>query len=78
MKVMDVEEGEVITTPMTFISTNHATLYNNAEPVFCDIESDTLNIDANKIEPLITKRTKAIVVVHYGGYPCDMEKILGQ
>jgi len=76
MKVMDVEGGEVITTPMTFISTNHAILYNNAEPVFCDIEADTLNINANKIEPLITKRTKAIVVVHYGGYPCDMEKIL--
>ena len=48
MKVMDVEEGEVITTPMTFISTNHAILYNNAVPVFCDIEADTLNIDANK------------------------------
>ena len=48
MKVMDVEGGEVITTPMTFISTNHAILYNNAEPAFCDIEADTLNIDANK------------------------------
>jgi len=48
MKVMGVEGGEVITTPMTFISTNHAILYNNAEPVFCDIEADTLNIDANK------------------------------
>ena len=53
MKVMDVEEGEVITTPMTFISTNHAILYNNAEPVFCDIEADTLNINATKIEALM-------------------------
>lgn len=76
LKVMNVEGGEVITTPMTFISTNHAILYNNAEPVFCDIEPDTLNIDAKKIKPLVTKRTKAIVVVHYGGYACDMDVIL--
>lgn len=76
MKVMAVEGGEVITTPMTFVSTNHAILYNNAIPVFCDIEADTLNIDANKIEPLISERTKAIIVVHYGGYAVDMDKVL--
>jgi len=76
MKVMEVAGGEVITTPMTFISTNHAILYNNATPVFCDIEEDTLNIDPLKIEPLITSRTKMIVAVHYGGYACDMDKIL--
>jgi len=76
MKVMGVEKGEVITTPMTFVSTNHAILYNNASPVFCDIEADTLNIDVNKIEALITKRTKAIVVVHYGGYAVDMDKVM--
>jgi len=61
---------------MTFISTNHAILYNNAEPVFCDIEADTLNIDAIKIEELITEKTKAIMCVHYVGYTCNMEKIL--
>lgn len=76
MKVMNVEGGEVISTPMTFVSTNHAILYNNAVPVFCDIEPDTLNIDAHKIETLITEKTKAIVVVHYGGYPVDMDRIL--
>ena len=76
MKIMDIEGKEVITTPMTFISTNHSILYCNADPVFCDIEPDTLNIDANKIESLITKRTHAIVCVHYGGYACDMGKIL--
>jgi perosamine synthetase len=76
MKVMDVDGGEVITTPMTFISTNHAILYNNAVPVFCDIEPDTLNIDAGKIERLITKRTRAIVVVHYGGYAVHMDRVL--
>jgi perosamine synthetase len=76
LMVMDVEKGEVITTPMTFVSTNHAILYNDAEPVFCDIEPDTLNIDVKKIEPLVTKRTKAIVVVHYGGYACDMDPVM--
>lgn len=76
MKVLGVERGEVITTPMTFVSTNHAILYNNAVPVFCDIEADTLNIDANKIEALITKKTKAVVVVHYGGYAVDIDKVM--
>jgi perosamine synthetase len=76
MKVMDIEGGEVITTPMTFISTNHAILYNNATPVFADIEEDTLNIDPSDIERKITKRTKAIVVVHYGGHACDMDRIM--
>lgn len=76
LKVIAVEGGEVITTPMTFISTNHAILYNNAKPVFCDIEADTLNIDADKIAEFITAQTRAIVVVHYGGYACDMDKIL--
>jgi len=76
MLAMKVEGGEVITTPMTFVSTNHAILYTNAEPVFCDIEPDTLNIDAGKIEPLITDKTKAIVAVHYGGYAADMDRIM--
>jgi perosamine synthetase len=76
MEVMGTEDGEVITTPMTFVSTNHAILYNNAKPVFCDIEPDTLNIDASKIEELVTEKTKAIVVMHYGGYACDVDPIL--
>ncbi len=76
MKVMDVAGGEVITTPITFVSTNHAILYNDAIPVFADVQADTLNIDADKIEPLITSKTNAIVVVHYGGYACDMDKIM--
>jgi perosamine synthetase len=61
---------------MTFVSTNHAILYNKGIPVFCDKEPDTLNIDATKIEELITEKTKAIVVVHFGGRACDMDKIM--
>jgi perosamine synthetase len=75
LKVLDVEGGEVITTPMTFVSTNHAILYNKAIPVFADIEPDTLNIDANDVERLISPRTKAIVVVHYGGHAVDLDRI---
>jgi perosamine synthetase len=76
MIVTNAAGGEVITSPMTFVSTNHAILYVGAEPVFCDVEPDTMNIDAQKLEALVTRRTKAIVLIHYGGYACDMETIL--
>ncbi len=76
LKLMGVEGREVITTPLTFVSTNHAILYNDGVPVFCDIEEDTLNIDADRIEALVTDKTAAIVVVHYGGHACRMDEIL--
>ncbi|MBW2059903.1 MAG: DegT/DnrJ/EryC1/StrS family aminotransferase [Deltaproteobacteria bacterium] len=76
LKVMDVEGGEVITTPLTFVSTNMAILYNGAVPVFADIERDTLNIDVGEIEKRITKKTRAVVVMHYGGHACDMDPIM--
>lgn len=76
MMALEVKGSEVITTPMTFVSTNHAILYVDATPVFCDIEEDTLNIDTKKIEALITPKTKALVCVHFGGHACDMEAIL--
>ena len=75
LKVMDLRGGEVLTTPITFISTNHAILYNNARPRFCDVEPDTLNIDFKEIEKNVNKNTKAIIAVHYGGHPCDMDPI---
>jgi len=67
--------SEVITTPYTFVATAAAPLRANAVPVFVDIEEDTVNIDPNKIEEAITPRTKAIIPVHFGGLPCDMDKI---
>jgi len=76
LKVAGVEGAEVITTPMTFVSTNHAILYCNGIPVFADIEPDTLNIDPVDVERKVSSRTKAIVVVHYGGHACDMDRIL--
>lgn len=71
-----VRNAEVITPSMTFVSTNHAVLYNGGLPVFCDIEPDNLNVTADLIAPLVTKKTKAIIVVHYGGYSCDMDPII--
>ncbi len=76
LRVANVEGGEVITTSMTFISTSHAILYNNGIPVFADIEPNTLNIDPEDIRRKVTPKTKAIVVVHYGGHACDMDRIL--
>jgi perosamine synthetase len=76
LKVLDIEDREVITTPMTFVSTNHAILHNKGIPVFTDIQRDTLNIDPKEIEKNVTPKTKAIIIVHYGGHACEMDKIL--
>lgn len=67
---------EVITTPFTFAATGEVIIYAGATPVFVDIEKDTYNIDPDKIEDVITSRTKAIIPVHYAGQPCDMDRIL--
>ena len=67
--------GEVITTPFSFVATTHALNWNGITPVFCDIESRTFNIDPDKIEPLITDKTTAIMPVHVYGNPCDVNKI---
>jgi perosamine synthetase len=66
---------EVIVPPITFISTVHAVSYVGATPVFADVEPDTMNISASDIERKITDRTKAIIVVHLAGHPCDMDAI---
>ena len=67
--------GEVITTPYSFVATSHSLLWNSIKPVFVDIQSDSLNIDPNKIEAAITSQTTAILAVHCYGHPCDIEAI---
>ncbi len=69
------EGDEVIMSPYTFASTGHVACYLGAKPVFVDIEPDTYNIDPAQIEAAISDRTRAILPVHYGGHPCDMEAI---
>jgi perosamine synthetase len=76
MIAAEVEGQEVLTTSMTFVSTNHAILHGGGRPVFCDIEPDTLNINPEEIARKITPTTRAIVVVHYGGHACNMDPIL--
>jgi dTDP-4-amino-4,6-dideoxygalactose transaminase len=66
---------EVITTPMTFISTANSIIYVGAKPVFVDVEPDTGNINADLMEAAITPKTKAILPVHLYGHMCDMKKI---
>lgn len=76
MEVLNIGPGdEVIVPSLTFISTVHAVSYVGATPVFADVEYDTLNVSAAEIERKITAKTKAIIVVHLGGHPCDMEPI---
>ncbi len=66
---------EVIVPSFTFVSTANAFALRGARPVFADIRPDTLNIDEEGIERLITKRTKAVVPVHYAGVGCEMDRI---
>jgi dTDP-4-amino-4,6-dideoxygalactose transaminase len=67
--------GEVITTPFTFPATPHVLTWNNVQPVFCDIDPESLCIDATKLEGLITAKTTGILGVHVYGNPCDVVKI---
>jgi len=69
-------EDEVIVPDFTFVSTVNAFVLRGAKPVFCDIHPDTLNLDENLLERLITPRTKAIFLVHYAGVGCEMNTIM--
>lgn len=68
-------QGEVITTPYSFVATTHSLLWNNITPVFADIDTTTCNLDPEKIEAAITPETRAIMPVHCYGTPCDVERI---
>lgn len=70
------KNDEVITTPRSYISSATSISMQKAIPVFCDINSETQNIDSLKIPQLITKKTKAILCVHLNGMPCDMDNII--
>ena len=66
---------EVITPVFTCTATNIPLLYMDVKPVFSDIQKNTLNIDPKHVKELVNEKTKAIICVHYGGLPCDMEEL---
>jgi len=68
-------EGEIITTPFSFVATTSSIVWQGCKPVFVDIDSKTLNIDPSKIEAAITPSTSAIMATHVFGNPCDVEAI---
>ncbi|AQG79657.1 DegT/DnrJ/EryC1/StrS family aminotransferase [Spirosoma montaniterrae] len=74
LKALDITK-EVITTPFSYVATTNALLWEGCTPVFADIRPDDFNIDADKIEPLITEHTQAILATHVYGNACQVEQI---
>lgn len=77
LHALGIGEGdEVIVPALTFVATVNPVIYVRAKPVFVDVDIDTWNIEPDEIEKNITKKTKAIIPVHFYGNPCDMDKII--
>jgi dTDP-4-amino-4,6-dideoxygalactose transaminase len=77
LRALNLAPGdEVIVTPRSFIASVSSVVTVGATPVFADVDSDSGNICAQTIEPLITSQTKAIICVHLAGWPCEMDSIL--
>ncbi len=76
MRLLDIHHGDQVIVPtMTFVSTAHVVAYNLATPVFADVDPTTLNIDVEDVERKITPATRAIIPVHYGGRPVDIDAL---
>jgi len=75
MRALDLLEGEVITTPFTWVANCNAIQWERCQPVFVDVDPGSFNINPDKIEAAITKRTRAILGVHVFSCPCDVERI---
>jgi len=77
VRALGIREGdEVITTPFSFVASANVMLYERAKPVFVDIDPETLNIDASRVEERIEDTTRALLPVHVFGYPCDMDPLV--
>src|ERR687896_219418 len=71
-----VQDGdEVITSPISFVSTANCFIFEGGRPVFADVDPDTLNLDPAAVESAVTERTKGIVVVDMFGYPCELDEL---
>lgn len=75
LKVLGIEDGEIITTPFSYVATTSSILWERCKPVFVDIDPDNFTIDVNKIEEKITPKTRAIIPVHVFGYACNIDGI---
>ncbi len=75
LNVLDIKEGEIITTPFSYVATISSILWERCTPVFVDIEPENFTINADEIEQKITPKTKAILAVHVFGFACNVEKI---
>ena len=75
LAALDIDGGEIITTPFSYVATTTSILWERCTPVFVDIELNNFTIDVTKIEAAITPNTRAIMPVHVFGYACDVEKI---
>lgn len=75
LRALGIEEGEIITTPFSYVASVSAILWERCVPVFVDIDPKSLCIDPSKIEQAISSKTKAILAVHVFGNPCEVEKI---
>ncbi|KAF3468927.1 DegT/DnrJ/EryC1/StrS family aminotransferase [Streptomyces sp. Tu 3180] len=77
LHLLDLREGdEVVATPQTYQATVQPLLASPARVRFCDVDPDSLNIDPDRLAELITGRTRAVVLVHYGGWPADMDRVM--
>ena len=77
LKALNIKKGdEVIVPSKSYVSSASCVVNVNAKPIFCDIDLNSQNITPQEIKKLITKKTKALICVHLGGFPCDMPKIL--
>ena len=75
LSLFDLKNKEVLIPSLTFVSTAHAVILNGAKPIFVDVNSETLCLDEKQIQNSITKNTKAIIPVHFAGFPCNLTAI---
>ena len=75
LTICDIKNKEVILPSLTFVATANAVIINGGKPIFVDVDPYTLNIDTERIENSISEKTQVILPVHFGGLPCDLDKI---
>jgi len=75
LSLFDIKNKEVILPSLSFVTTAHSIMYNGGKPIFVDVDPKTLCLDPEKVQNAITKNTKVILPVHFGGMPCELNKI---